>query len=96
MKLKLSKHRLGKRLSDEVRLKISIGHKGLKRSNESILKTAKAKRNKVIQYDKNGQMLNIFQSLKQASIESDINESSLSMCCNSKRKTAGGFIWEFA
>ena len=48
---------------------------------------------KVIQLDLNDNVLNEFESMKQAEQETGVDESSISRCCNEKRKSAGGFKW---
>lgn len=37
----------------------------------------------------------IYESLSEASRQTGIAQSSISECCNGKRKTAGGFHWEY-
>ena len=37
----------------------------------------------------------IYESLTEASRQTSIAVSSISECCNGKRKTAGGFHWEY-
>ena len=48
---------------------------------------------KVIQLDLNDNILNVFKSMKQAEQETGIDASSISRCCNGKRKSAGRFKW---
>lgn len=50
---------------------------------------------KVEQLDLNGNVLNQFESLKQAEEATGVNLGSISLVCNNKRKTAGGYIWRF-
>lgn len=53
---------------------------------------------KVAQFDKNNNFLKIWNSIKEASNELNINRSHISCCCNNKygRKTCGGYIWKYA
>ena len=48
---------------------------------------------KVIQLDLNDNVLNVFESMKQAERETGIDTSHISKCCNGKAKSAGGFKW---
>lgn len=52
---------------------------------------------KVGQYTKNGILLMVYNSIKEASEQTNINASSITCVCtgrNPKRHTAGGFIWK--
>ena len=48
---------------------------------------------KVIQLDLNDNVLNEFESIKQAGQETRVFATSISACCNGKVKSAGGFKW---
>ena len=48
---------------------------------------------KVIQLDLNDNVLNVFESIKQAGQETGVSRSNISSCCNGKLKSAGGFKW---
>ena len=58
----------------------------IKRSSEKHFK-------KVIQLDLNDNVLNEFESMKQAGQETGIDASSIGKCCNGKLKSAGGYKW---
>lgn len=77
-------HRKGAIMSIEARRKISEGNKG--------------KRNvPVIQVDKKThEEIRTFESMKQASIETGINQVNISYCCTGRLKSAGGYIWRYA
>lgn len=49
---------------------------------------------KVIQYDKNGNIITKFKSCAEATRITKINH--ISDCCRGKVKTAGGFIWKYS
>jgi len=49
---------------------------------------------KVIQKDLRGNLIKTFISISEAKRETNIHH--ISLCCNNKRKTAGGFKWEFS
>lgn len=48
---------------------------------------------KVIQYDKQGNIINQYISTNQARKETNITH--IDDCCRGKRKTAGGFVWKY-
>ena len=48
---------------------------------------------KVIQLDLNDNVLNEFESIKQAGQETGVSRCSISSCCNGKIKSAGGYKW---
>lgn len=48
----------------------------------------------VLQYDKEGNFIKMFDSQKIASQELNISFNHISSVCNGKRKTTGGFIWK--
>lgn len=50
----------------------------------------------VQQLDKQGNLLAVFPSAKEAQRVTEIAQSSICRCCNGKRKFAGGFKWRFA
>ena len=49
----------------------------------------------VAQYTKKGKLIKIWDSQMEASKATGIAHQSISLCCNSKIKTAGGFRWSF-
>lgn len=54
------------------------------------------RKKKVIQYDFEGKILNVFGSIAEASNATKINKSSIAKCCRGERKKAGNFVWEFS
>ena len=48
---------------------------------------------KVIQLDLNDNVLNTFESIKQAAQETGVFATSISACCNGRIKSSGGFKW---
>ena len=71
-------------------------------SNNEITKQnySNAKRNEnhsqirvIAQYDLNGNLIKVWDYMKQASIELGIDQSAISKCCRGKLKTTGGFIF---
>lgn len=67
---------------------------GLANKNRRI--TLLNKRGKrIIQYDKNGNIIKIYPSLMQVVRELNLGKSHLSQACNGKRKTCGGYHWKY-
>ena len=50
----------------------------------------------VLQFDKNGNFIKKWTTIKDVEIELGIPNSNIVKCCKGKRKTAGGFIWKYA
>ena len=51
------------------------------------------RKKKVIQYDLEGELVKVFDSISDASKQTEINKSSIAKCCRGERNMAGGFIW---
>lgn len=49
----------------------------------------------VAQYDFNGNLINTFESIVDASKQTGIERTSIYRCCNGKSKTGSGFIWKY-
>lgn len=50
---------------------------------------------KVAKYDKNNNLIQVYNSISEASRKNNINITSISYSANGKRKTGGGYIWHF-
>ena len=48
----------------------------------------------VSQYSLEGKFIKTYPSVREAERQTGINNTSISACCNGKRKTAGGYIWK--
>ena len=48
-----------------------------------------------VKENKDGKLINKYDSLKTASKNTNIDDSSIGAVCNNKRKTAGGYVWKF-
>lgn len=91
-----SKPRLGKLHDEETKKKISEKLKGRKINPEIIQKIIIANRKyKIIQLDKDGNVLNYFNSCIEAGLYLGTNSKSINLCCNNHRKTAHGYIWKY-
>lgn len=50
---------------------------------------------RVLQYNLNGDFIKEYESSKIASLSTNINYSTIVMCCNNKIKTAGRYLWKY-
>lgn len=50
---------------------------------------------KIVQKDKNNNIIKYFYGCLEASRETGINFRNINSCCNGKRLTAGGYIWKY-
>jgi len=90
------RHQLGKRHNEITKNKISESNKGRKISQESINKRIISRRkNKIIQFDIDGNIVNSFDSCKEAAEYIGISLNSINLCCIGKAKTAKGFVWKY-
>lgn len=98
---KLRAFNLGRRHTQDTKDKISLnaktnpkyGTKGFSYSCESKLKMRSAKIKSVQQFDLNGGLIKIWESID--SIENELGIYNISRCCDGVRKTAGGYIWKW-
>lgn len=51
---------------------------------------------KVSQFDLNNNFMHTYNSLKEASLKTNTNQSGISMCVKGKYKSSNGFIWRYA
>lgn len=49
----------------------------------------------VTQYTKNGVSICVHNSIIEASVKSNVDQSSITKCCKGKLQTAGGYIWKY-
>ena len=59
-------------------------------------KIAKANSKKVFQYDKSGVFIKEYSSIIEAERETGISNGCICEVAKGKRKTAGGYIWQYA
>ena len=82
---------LGCKRSEEYKKKVS---EGLKRAYKHGNKTAGQKA--ILQYAKNGELINSYSSKREASKATGIDERNIGRCCYGRCKSAGGYIWKYA
>lgn len=63
--------------------------------SEALINSPKRSK-KILQFTKSGEFLREWPSMNEAERELGIASSSICDCCNDNRKSAGGFIWEYA
>lgn len=80
----------GKHHSEETRKKISEANKG-KCAGEN-----NPRARSVAQYDLDGNLIRVWDYIKQAAKELRIDNLGIIKCCRGKQKTTGGFIWRYA
>ena len=72
---------------------------GLKKVSQKMLENVKklglSSGKKVVQKDFEGNIIKTFNSGREASIKTGINQGNISLCCNGKRKSIGGYLWEY-
>jgi hypothetical protein len=88
-KAKISEGNRGKIFSKEHKKKISENHADFNGVNHPRVK-------RVAQYDKKGNLIKIWDYIKQITNELGIDNSSIIKVCRGKLKSAGGFIWRYA
>jgi group I intron endonuclease len=89
------KPQLGKPHTDEVKQKISNSLKGNNLLHEHLKLIHEKRQKKVYQYDLNNNLINVFNSCKDAGIELGVSKTLISKVCNGKNKTCKGFILKF-
>jgi len=52
-------------------------------------------RKEVLKYDINMNLLEEYENIRKASLDTKVSDSSIRSCCKEKVKSAGGFIWKY-
>lgn len=61
-----------------------------------ILRNKLKHQKQVKQFDIEGNLIDTFESIQEASKVTKVHYTNIGRCCNNKRKTAGGYIWKYA
>ena len=93
---KLSIARRRENLSEETLRRRSNGLKGRKFSDEHKRKIGDGNSKPILMMDKDNNVIESFNSARDAEIKYKINHSHISQCCHGIRKTTGGYRWKFA
>jgi len=94
----VSKAHKGIKRSKEERLKQSktIKSKRWKPSKYMMDKMKETHQRKVKQFDLEGTLIQTFNSIKEASIQTSLFSANISTCCRGRLKTTGGYKWKYA
>lgn len=52
-------------------------------------------RRRVVQYDKEGNYIQTFESLTQAALQTGLRKGNISNVCSGRKKTLGGYVWRY-
>lgn len=92
-KRKMSELSRGRIASEETRKKLSESHKNI--SDKTRTKMSESHKKEVYQFDKNGRLLKKYNSILEASVDTNVAGCSIVNCCQGRYKTAGGYIWKY-
>lgn len=92
---KLSEAKKGSKMSEITKTAILKTNVGRKQSLEAINKRSIKNNKSVIQMDKQNNLIKIWDSIKKASLELNINRTHIGSCCLNKRNLCGGFKWRY-
>lgn len=94
---KISESSKGRIPTQETRIKMSESRTGFIKSREQIenARYSQPHMKSVEQYDMNGNLLNRFRSINEASRETNSTYSAISMCCSGKRNKHNNYIWKY-
>ena len=97
VKEKLRKANLGKKQNRTVEWNenISSGLRGKCKSAESVAKIADSRKKPIVQISLSGEVIQEWPSAKDASQQTGIDATHISLVCRNIRETAGGFSWKF-
>lgn len=93
---KLSYTRRRENLSAETLKRRSDGLRGRKFSEKHKRKIGDGNCKPVIMKDMGGAYIRTLRSAHDAELEYGVSHSHISQCCNGQRKSAGGYLWQFA
>lgn len=85
----------GRRHTDESKRKLSEQHKGKKLSQEHIEKMAYSKSFPLLQYTKDGELIQEWLGIREVNEKLGYNSRCIWKACRGLRKTYLGFIWKF-
>lgn len=70
-------------------------YRGFRHSVEEMKLNGRTFKKEVLQYDLDDSFIREWPVMQDAALELKIAQSTISMCCHGKNKSAGGFIWKF-
>lgn len=93
---KLSEARRRENLSQETLLRRSNSLRGRVFTDEHKKKIGDGNSKRISMMSRDGEELRVFRSASDAENELGISHAHISQCCHGSRKSAGGYIWQFA
>lgn len=94
-KRKISETQKGRKLSQETIKKRSISQTGLKRSLETRQRMAEKAKIAVLMFDLTDNFVAEYNSILEASTQTNIAKQNICKCCKGVRNTAGGYVWRY-
>ena len=92
---KMSKSRMGIIFTNEHKINLSVSHKGISPSRKAIETSAIRRLRKVIQLDENLNFIREWDSIKNAALYYEVDNSSIGHCCAGRKAKCKGFIWKY-
>jgi group I intron endonuclease len=87
---------IGRVFSESHKKNLSTSHMGKKRSKESNIKIIRSQYKPIYKLDGNGYILRKYESILHAHEDNlEIHKNNISMCCNNKINSTGGYNWCF-
>lgn len=75
---------------------MSEAHKGVQLSEAHKKAIGEGHSKKILQFTKSGEFVREWPSAKEANRELGVSRCTICCCCSGKRKSAGGYVWEYA
>ena len=94
-KRKISETQKGRKLSQETIHKRSISQTGLKRTFETRKKMSEKAKIAVLMFDLTENLIAEYDSILEASMQTNIAKQNICKCCKGERNTAGGYVWRY-
>ena len=95
-KQKMSSAHIGKKFSDEHKKKIGEANSIKNMSRETRQKLSTINSRKIDRYSLDGEFIDRFDSMKEASEKTGIHATNISGCCCGSRRSAGGYTWKYS
>lgn len=65
-------------------------------ARKQIQKLIQGNKKRILQYDQNGSFIASFESIAEASRQTGINATHISLCAKGKHRHSGGYVWRYA
>lgn len=89
------KGKKGKKLTEEAKRKIGEASKGRKMPEESVRKSAEARKKPINQYTLSGVLICTYKSATDAAKQNNWKRQTIVKCARAQKKTAFGFVWRY-